>query len=593
VRGLLRQARSVAVTAIAALSLLLAAVDAPLWLAVAVAMVALADVLWLLRKRLRRRGTRALGAYAPARSIVAATVLVCLGRDDLSVTSVLAVCATLAALVLVPFEPVAGRIWRAGTRPVANLPGVDLDTLARRRGGSLTVLGSVLVLALAGASVFVPALGVVAVVATLALALAAGMWTLESERRRPALTSALRVGLEAYAAPVMVYLSGPGGTEYQLGVWTQQLEALGLRAVVVVRETTLAQRVGRMTSLPVVGAASLAQLEGVQVPSFRVALYVNNGTKNTHNVRYGELTHVQLLHGDSDKPSSFNPVTAMFDKIFVAGQAGIDRYWNHGIPIPREKFEIVGRPQVAGIERTADAPVDAGRGPSDGTGQPFTVLYGPTWSGFNTDNNFGSLHVGTTIVAGLVRRGWTVIFRPHPFSRREPVSRGHIAAIEQILQDDAAASGRAHVFGTEASADMTLVDCFNASDALVSDVSSVPADYLFSEKPFVITQVDEAPLEEFLAEFALGRAAYVARGSDPASIEAALDGLGNDTMADVRREMGTYYLGDIPRETYAEAFPAAVRALVDANLPTGDPHGYSEPAEEPTDADEDADDEDA
>lgn len=581
-KGLLRHVPSVAVTALAAASLLLAAVDAPLWVAVVVAMIALAGTLWLLRRRLRRPGTGTLGAYAPARSIVAAAVVVCLGRTDLDVGNVLAVCAAVAALVLVPFEPAAGRLWRAGTRPVAHLPGVELDTPARRRGAATVVAVGAVILISAAVSVFVPGFGAVALALAVLLAALTGWWTLDAIRRRPGLRDAIAAGLEAYGAPVMVYLTGPGGTEYQLQVWRDQFENLGLRAVVVVRETPLAHKVAELTSLPVVGASTLADLEAVQVPSFRVALYVNNGTKNTHNVRYGDLTHVQLLHGDSDKPSSFNPVTAMFDKVFVAGQAGIERYWNHGIPIPREKFEIVGRPQVADIALAGERQ----------EGCPFTVLYGPTWTGFNADNNFGSLAAGRAIVGGLVSRGWTVIFRPHPFSRRDAASRAHIAAIEDVLRADAASSGRAHVFGEEASAAMTLVDCFNASDALVSDVSSVPADYLYSEKPFVIVQVDDGPVDAFLEEFALGRAAYVARAVDPATIEAALDGLAHDTMADVRREMRTFYLGDIPRETYAEAFPAAVRALVDANPAPAVPAERLDRGEEPTDPQEDADDED-
>src|SRR5690625_5823159 len=63
------------------------------------------------------------------------------------------------------------------------------------------------------------------------------------------------------------------------------------------------------------------------------------------------MTHVQLLHGDSDKASSFNPVTAFYDNVFVAGQAGIDRYENNGVDIPKHKFTIVGRPQVESVEQ--------------------------------------------------------------------------------------------------------------------------------------------------------------------------------------------------------------------------------------------------
>ena len=36
---------------------------------------------------------------------------------------------------------------------------------------------------------------------------------------------------------------------------------------------------------------------------------------------------------------------------------------------------------------------------------------------------------------------------------------------------------------------MTIEDCFNASDAMISDVSAVVSDYLHSGKPFAIVSV--------------------------------------------------------------------------------------------------------
>ena len=87
------------------------------------------------------------------------------------------------------------------------------------------------------------------------------------------------------------------------------------------------------------------------MPSLKVAFYVNNAARNTHFIERRELTHVWLNHGDSEKPACYNPVHAIYDLIFVAGQAGIDRYARHGVHIPAEKFRIVGRPQVEQITR--------------------------------------------------------------------------------------------------------------------------------------------------------------------------------------------------------------------------------------------------
>ena len=76
---------------------------------------------------------------------------------------------------------------------------------------------------------------------------------------------------------------------------------------------------------------------------------------------------------------------AIYDKIYAAGQAGIDRYARHGVDIARSKFEIVGRPQVEQITRA--------RGPI-GSLEDVTVLYAPTWRGPYADSRVYSLPEG-------------------------------------------------------------------------------------------------------------------------------------------------------------------------------------------------------
>lgn len=576
--------RALVVNGLAAVALLAAAtLDPP---AVAI-VVALADVLlvgYVQRRSLFLPGPGRPGAWGIARTVLLGTALVGVVRDGMDGWDVLTALVVALLVLLTALEARLGGIWSGATRPVANLPGVDPARPYTRAGGALQV-AHLVALALCLLVPLVPVVGLLAAVLAAGILVVSGLWTLQARRDRAPFAESLATALERHAAPVMVYLSGPGGTEYQLGVWTSELEQLadeGTGVVIVVREQPLAVRVAELTSLPVVSAPSLAELEAMHVPSFRVALYVNNGAKNGHNVRYRELTHVQLLHGDSDKPSSYNPVAAMFDRIFVAGQAGVDRYASHGVHIPDEKFVSVGRPQVAEIRR-ADP------------GAPLrTVFYGPTWGGFNQDNSFGSLAWGEQIVAGLLERGYRVIFRPHPYSLRQPEEAAHADAIQAMLDADRQRTGREHLFGEEASTTMTLVDCFDASDALVSDVSSVPADYLYSGKPFVITQVDDTPLDEFLEEFPLGRAAYLARLAEAGSLGAALDALADDRLSAERDRTRRYYLGDIPEETYARTFRDAVRATVAAAGPptTHHAHGAAGVEDEPAvpgDGDGDAD----
>ena len=163
--------------------------------------------------------------------------------------------------------------------------------------------------------------------------------------------------------------------------------------------------------VPIIFRPTLRSLEEVIVPSLKVAFYVNNAARNSHFVERRELTHVWLNHGDSEKPACYNPVHAIYDLIFAAGQAGIDRYARHGVHIPAEKFRIVGRPQVEQIT-PARGPIAAIKAP--------TVLYAPTWQGPYADSRVYSLPSGRQIVAEALRRQVRVIFRAHPSTTATP-----------------------------------------------------------------------------------------------------------------------------------------------------------------------------
>lgn len=554
--ALLRRLRSMSgklwtllVAGLSSVALVLSVVPAvPRTVAAVVLLVAVAAVASRLGMRLLSPGLHTLGSFGAARVILAAAAAALAARLDEPWPGPVA--GAVVALA-VSVEPALARAWRQTARFVSGLPGAP-DVPAAARLVPWHVHLSLLVVAVLASSPWLPATSsAVALAAALVMLGTTGVSILLTPRLRALRTQGILDAYAAYEPEIMVYFTGPRGTEYQLKAWAPVFEQLDARIVVVVREQALARAAATTTDLPVVSAPSLADLDALQLPGLRVALYVNNGAKNAHNVRYRDVTHVQLLHGDSDKPASFNPVTAMFDKIFVAGQAGIDRYAAHGVHIPAERFEIVGRPQVVGIERPAHL------------GAVRHALYAPTWTGFQADANYGSLPVGATIVRALLDAGLTVTFRPHPYSRGLTESLRQIAEIEAMLAADAAATGRQHVFGTEASSTMTLTDCFNACQLLVTDVSSVPADFLFSEKPFVIVKMQPGPVEEFLAEFPLARAAYLAQSDVPGSIAAAVtDATGTDTLAATRREVRAYYLGDLPYDGYERVFLDAVARLV-------------------------------
>ncbi|UEJ84157.1 CDP-glycerol glycerophosphotransferase family protein [Brachybacterium halotolerans subsp. kimchii] len=292
----------------------------------------------------------------------------------------------------------------------------------------------------------------------------------------------------------------------------------------------------------------------------RGVFYVNNSIRNNHMVRYSDLTHIQLLHGESDKAASVNPVMRMYDRNFVAGQAAIDRFADRGIDMPREMFRIVGRPQVEGVEQ-ARAPI--------GEIEQKTVLYAPTWHGLQKETDYSSLALGARIVEGLLEAGCTVIFRPHPYSYRSRHFAAMCEEIQGLLERDAERSGRAHVHGPRAEQQWSITDCFNAADAMVADVSSVVGDFLYSGKPMAMVSMHDDE-KNFERHFPMARAAYCVDGRDPhvTSLPNVLRELLHvDSRARAREVLSRYYLGGFSSGSYADGFVRACLSELNRVLP--------------------------
>src|SRR5699024_4632399 len=124
-----------------------------------------------------------------------------------------------------------------------------------------------------------------------------------------------------------------------------------------------------------------------------------------------------------------------------------------------------------------------------------------------------------------------------------------------------ATTGREHLFGALAEKEMSVFDCFNVSDALISDDSAVVGDLLHSGKPLTMVSPRTSP-EEFVKQYPIANSAYVlvAEQNTVNNLDQVLDELiGRDYKREERLSWATYYLGDIPRENYADRFVQVAR----------------------------------
>jgi hypothetical protein len=502
---------------------------------------------WLLR-RAAARGTALLGELVGPRLVLVVAVAVGYLLRRPGDQAWVWTAAGLGLLAVLSETTLALTLART-TQVAVNLPGVPrvpeppFPVAAPVWASLALVLGGALLAALAapGWACLVLA-GLVALV-TVVLAVHAVRATTATTRA----ARRLRPALEAYQPAFAVYYAAAHGARYQLGMWLPYLERLGRPFVVVTRNASTVPVITELTSAPVVvprTSGSVGGLDSVVVDSLKAAFYVQGSSQNAYFQRYRGLTHVWLNHGDSDKAANYSARHATYDKVFVSGQQGVERYAAHGVRVPPKKFAVVGRPQVERIEVHDEPPAPD---------RPRTVLYAPTWRGGRPATNYSSLPLGEEIVAGLLRHAATVVFRPHPLSYTEPEDAAVIARIQSLLRADRDESGRAHLWGAAAEQERDIPDCINAVDALVTDVSSVASDFLASGKPIAMVAV-RASGRAFRQEFPMARVSYVIE-RDLFTLDAALsDLLGPDPLAAERRAYRRHCLGEHVGPAAAEEF---------------------------------------
>ena len=546
------------VCAVVGAVVMFAAADSPLfWLGAALGLASVIILGWLLRRDLSR-GRNLLATYqAPRMIILIAVAAAYLARrpDDATwiwVSTGLAVLAILleptVRLILSKAEPVAVHLpdFPEVPRPPFNPTLVTLAPFAEAAVGVLLVAAG----APAWSYLLIVVLGTMSVVIMTGYALRA-----VSIGRRSAI--GVRNALKQYRPEFAVYYAARNGARYQLGMWLPYFERLNRRFIVITCHPSTVPEITELTSAPVLVPklrSSHGRLWHLAVDSLKAAFYVQNHQANVDMMRFDWMTHIWLNHGDSDKAANYSARHSTFDKIFVSGQQGVDRYAAHGVRIRPEQFALVGRPQIERVE-TRDVPLPAGA--------PRTVLYAPTWHGGKPNTDYSSLPLGAQIVDALLARGVTVIFRPHPHTYRDPRQTGMAQDIQRRLSADRKTTGRQHVFGRAAESDWDIPACFNHCDALITDVSSVASDFLASGKPMAMVAIQQKG-GAFRQAIPMARVAYVIE-SDLSTLPEALDELlGPDSLAAARREYRSYCLGEALGAEAPTGFLHEVERILDS-----------------------------
>jgi hypothetical protein len=353
---------------------------------------------------------------------------------------------------------------------------------------------------------------------------------------------AREAGPQPPRARILAYFGSGPEYLYQIRDWLEPLESLAGRTpvAVVVRDPDVALRVQETTTLPVVLARWLADVDAV-MNRYRpeVVLYVNQNVSNFDVLAYARPHHVFLSHGESDKVYMVSNQAKAYDVTFVAGRAAVDRYREalHSFDTDA-KLRVIGRPQLTLEEPPPpDLPT---------TALPRTVVYAPTTEGSAAPMEYGSLAShGEAMVHALLDSGqYRVVFRPHPQAGRR-LAR-HADAADRIAELLRTTPGGHYVdrsprFGWHR----------QACDAMVCDISALAVDWLQTGKPLVVTRPQQ-PAAPILSGGMLSELPMLA-AADASDVVAALEAAGQPQALDRIRSWARYYIAPGDTDTFIEA----------------------------------------
>ena len=330
----------------------------------------------------------------------------------------------------------------------------------------------------------------------------------------------VREAIEAAAPQVVLHHSGRRGTVEQVLLWVPALLALDRACLIVVREASHLDDLADC-GIPVVWAPRSQDVELFMVASVDLALYPSDSTNiNNHLLRVPGIYDVLVGHGDSDEPESRSPIARMYDEVWVAGEAGRQRYAYPTSGLSASKVKEIG-PIRPPAPLTVESPL-----------RPIAV-YAPSWENVVDAVDLSSvLRRGAPVLdALLARQDVRTIFVPAaPSGSRTPA----VATAVERLRRRLTLAGADHATWPAA----RLAEALAVASFAVVDVSPALAEAVRADVPFAVPAPAGMTAADLADSFPSTTAGAVLR-EYPLDVFAALDdALGPDEHAAARLELG-------------------------------------------------------
>ena len=357
---------------------------------------------------------------------------------------------------------------------------------------------------------------------------------------------------------VIAYFAGDPSRTYQLVQWLDVLEILNdLHPVcIALRDPESAAVIESRTDLPLFTARTFPELTDLYAGlDAKVVLYCNNAVLNVESLLDSRRLHVHINHGESDKQSMASNNAKAYDRVFVAGEAAVQRYLTGLLEFDASRLVRIGRPQL-----------DLRRTPLVAPSPRRTVLYAPTWEGDAEYNDYTSVDtLGEAIVRAILAvPDVRLVYKPHP-KITTSLTAGVSDAHREILRLVAEAARRDPAAGHTQVLDGDILAVMLGCDVLVTDISSVGLDwlYLHTQKPIFLTDRHGDP-ERLRQQVPISRCADVIDDSSVDELPTLLrDRLEHDEHQLARAALRHHYFDELHVGDSTARFLAAVSGLVE------------------------------
>lgn len=356
---------------------------------------------------------------------------------------------------------------------------------------------------------------------------------------------------------VIAYFAGDPTRTYQLAQWLEVLEILDRvhPVALVLRDPDSAELIASRTGLTVITAETFPELTELYAGlGAKVVLYCNNAVLNVESLLDARMLHVHVNHGESDKQSMASNNAKAYDRVFVAGDAAVQRYLTGLLDFDGSRLVRVGRPQLD-LPRTPLLPPSSRR----------TVLYAPTWEGDAEYNDYTSVEVlGEQIVRAILDvPDVRLVYKPHPkvtTSLTPGIAEAHLRVMQIVDEADRRDPDAGHTQVLSGDILAVMPGC----DAMVTDVSSVGLDwlYLHTDKPILVTD-PRSDIEALHHQAPISRCADVVDPGNVKDLASLLTArLAHDEHHLARVAMRHHYFDDLHVGESTGRFIAEVGRLV-------------------------------